>query len=158
MDMVKQMSLGEQLLAGGAVLMLIASVLPWYHFSLDIPAEARALGITGGSVNKSAWGPPGDMWGILAVLIALALGGAVIAQKVGNVQLPNLGSVSWGQAFGGGAAAVVVLVLLKAWRILAVPVGSFGFGFFIGIIATAAIAYGGYLLYSADRGGGAIRT
>ena len=80
------------------------------------------------------------------------MAGAVIAQKLGNVQLPNIGGMSWGECYGGGAAAVVVLVLLKAWRIQAVPIGGFGIGFFLGVIATAALAYGGYLLYSADRG------
>jgi hypothetical protein len=45
-------------------------------------------------------------------------------------------------------------MLLKAWRIMAVEAGGFGIGFFLGVIATAAIAYGGYLLYSADKGGG----
>jgi hypothetical protein len=60
-------------------------------------------------------------------------------------------NVTWGQVWGGGAAAIVVLMLLKAWRILAVPAGGFGIGFFIGVVATAMIAYGGYMLYTAEK-------
>jgi hypothetical protein len=59
--------------------------------------------------------------------------------------------VTWAQIWGGGAAAVVVLVLLKAWRIQAAPIGGFGIGFFLGVIAAAAIAYGGYMLYTEQK-------
>jgi hypothetical protein len=54
--------------------------------------------------------------------------------------------------WGGGAAAVVVLMLLKAWRIQAAPYGGFGIGFFIAVVATVAIAYGGYMQYAAEKG------
>jgi hypothetical protein len=45
-------------------------------------------------------------------------------------------------------------MLLKLWRIMAVPLGGPGLGFFLGFIALCAICYGGYLLYSEDKGGG----
>ena len=53
--------------------------------------------------------------------------------------------------WGGGAAAIVVLMLLKAWRIMDVPAGGFGIGFFLGVIAAAAIAYGGYMMYAEEK-------
>jgi len=161
MDMVNQLSLGEKLVAGGGVLMLIASLLPWYKVTV-------ASGIPGyaASGSTSGWGAPGSIWSLLAILLSIAMAGIVGATKFANVQMPALPQgVTWGRVWGGGAAAIVVLMLLKAWRLMSVDIppglgisDGFGFGFFIGIVATAAIAYGGYLLYSADRGGGAIRT
>jgi len=137
-----ELSLADKLIAVAGVLMLIPiSFLPWWHWSL-----------AGFSASKSAWGPPGDIWSILAVLVSLAMALAVILPKFANLALPNLGTVTWDQAFGGGSAALVVLMLLKAWRILAAPAGGFGWGFFLAIIAAAAIAYGGFLKF--QEGGG----
>jgi len=138
------LSTPEKAIAGGGVLMLIASFFDWFH--------ANVAGIV--SVGRSGWGAPGDLWSILAILISLALAAAVLAPKLGNMALPALPeNVTWGIVYGGGAAAVVVLMLLKAWRILAAPIGGFGIGFFVAVIATAAIAYGGYMIYSEEKSG-----
>jgi uncharacterized membrane protein len=154
MAKINSLSLGEKLVAGGGIVMLIASILPWIKISVK-----GAAGFAGASASKSAWGAPASIWSILAVLIAIILAGIVIA-RIMNMNLPALPSnLTWGQVFGGGAALVVVLMILKAWRITAVQTGgvidkSFGFGFFIAVLATIAIAYGGFLLYSEDKGSG----
>jgi hypothetical protein len=140
-DKINTLSMPEKAIAGGGILMLIASILDWYHYS-EGPF----------SFGESGWGSPGSIWGILAILISIALAGVVIATKFGNVQMPALPQgVTWSMVWGGGAAAVVVLMLLKAWRIMDVPVGGFGIGFFLGVIAAAAIAYGGYMMYSEEK-------
>jgi hypothetical protein len=94
------------------------------------------------------------------------MAGILLAMKFGNVNMPALPvGWTWGMAYGAAAAVLVVAMLLKAWRISSGEVtiggvtgdaslGGFGIGFFLGVIATAAIAYGGFLLYSADKGGG----
>ena len=151
MDMINQLSLAEKCVAGGAILMFVTGFLPWWHYS--VPAEVRALGAFGSS-SSSGWGDPGSIWSTLAILVSLFLGGAVLAQRLGNMTLPSLGTTTWGQAFGGGAAAVVVLMLLKAWRISAFPEGGFGLGYLVALVATGVLAYGCYLLYSADKGTG----
>jgi hypothetical protein len=154
MAKVQALSLGEKLVGGGGIVMIIASILPWIKLSIS-----GAAGIAGASGSKSAWGAPASIWSILAVLIAIALAGIVVA-RVMNMQMPTLpNNLTWGQIFGGGAVAIVVFMLLKAWRISAVDTGgfvdkSYGIGFFLGVICTIAIAYGGYLLYSEDKGGG----
>jgi len=141
-DKINTLSTPEKAIAGGGVLMLIASFFDWWHFSV--------AGF--GSAGESAWGDPGSIWGILAVLLSLVLAGIVLSTRLGNVQMPALPeTVTWAQVWGGGAAAVVVLVLLKAWRIQAAPVGGFGIGFFLGVIAAAAIAYGGYMMYTEQK-------
>ena len=145
MDKINLLSMPEKAIAGGGVLMLIASFLEWWHYSV--------AGF--GSVGEGGWGSPGSIWGILAILIALALAAVVLATKLGNMQMPALPqNVTWAQVWGGGAAAVVVFMILKAWRISAVPVGGFGIGFFIGVIAAAAIAYGGYMMYTEQKAKG----
>jgi len=144
-DKINLLSTPEKAIAGGGVLMLIASFLDWWHYSV--------AGF--GSVGEGGWGEPGSIWGVLAILLSIVLAGIVVATKLGNMQMPALPqNVTWAQIWGGGAAAVVVLVLLKAWRIQAAPIGGFGIGFFLGVIAAAAIAYGGYMLYTEQKAKG----
>jgi hypothetical protein len=147
MDKINLLSLPEKLIAGGGVLMLIASFFDWWHFSIDILGESASAGYDG-------WGDPGAIWSTLAIIVSLALAGVIIATRLGNVQMPALPqNLTWGQVWGGGAALVAVLMLLKAWRILAAPVGGFGIGFFIGLVAAAAIIYAGYMLYMQEKTG-----
>jgi len=127
--------------------MFIASFFDWWHFSLDNLGE-------GASAGYDAWGDPGSIWSTLAVVVSIILAGIIIATRLGKVQMPALPpNWTWGQVWGGGGATVVVLMLLKAWRILAYPYGGFGIGFWIGAFAAVAIAYGGYLLYNAEKTG-----
>jgi hypothetical protein len=146
MDMINQLSVAEKCVAGGALLMFVASFLPWWHWSSGLPGL--------GSYSRGGWGDPGSTWSVLAILISLFLGGADIAQRLGNMTMPNLGNYTWGQAFGAGGALIVLFMLLKAWRISAAPAGGFGIGFFLGVVATAIIGYGCYLMYNADKGTG----
>jgi len=44
-------------------------------------------------------------------------------------------------------------MLLKLWRIMAYPVGGPALGFFVALVATAAIVYGGYMLYREEKKG-----
>ncbi len=143
MDKINLLSMPEKAIAGGGVLMLVAALFfDWYHLSI----EGFGGGGTGG------FDAPGSIWGLLAILISIALAGVVVATKLANMTMPALPQgVTWGMVWGGGAAAVVVFMLLKAWRISAVPIGGFGIGFFLGVIAAAAIAYGGYMLYTAEK-------
>ena len=142
MDMVNQMTTGQKLVAAGGILMLIASFLPWYKVSFSL-----APGFSS-SISRSGWQSPGALWSILAVLIAVVMAGVVLA-RLGNVNLPDLGSVTWGQAMLGAGAAVVILVIIK----LANEASHLSFGFILGIIAAALLAGGGYLMYTEERSG-----
>jgi hypothetical protein len=150
------LSTGEKLILGGGLLFVIASFLPWIKISVS-----GAAGFGGASASESALGDPAPIWGILALLVAIVLAGIVIA-RIMDMQLPALPpQYSWGQVFAAGGGALIVLTLLKAWRIQAVDVGgglsgidkSFGFGFFIGIICALAVGAGGYMMYTAEKGG-----
>jgi hypothetical protein len=157
MAKVQALSLGEKLVGGGSLLMIVAALIfKWVKVSVAV------AGISGGSVSRTALGDPAAIWGWLILLVAIVLFGIIVA-RVLNMQLPALPTnVTWGQVFGAGAVLEVLFVLLKAWRIQSIDLGlcgdacskSFGIGFFLGVIAAAAIAYGGYLLYSEDKGAG----
>jgi hypothetical protein len=136
---LNKLSTAEKAIAGGGILMFIASFFNWWSFS-----EA------GFSASQSGW--EGAIWSVLAILICLALAALVLATKFGNVNMPDLPeNVTWGKVFGGAAVAVVVLMLLKAWRISAMDAGGFDIGFFLGLIAAAAVVYGGYTIYSEEK-------
>jgi hypothetical protein len=153
------LSTGEKLiLIGSVVFALSALILPW----IKVSAKAVA-GFAGSSATKTAVGEPGAIWGWLALLVAIILAGIVIA-RIMDMQLPALPpQYSWGQVFAAGGGALVVLTLLKAWRIQALDVSgglgvdvldkSFGFGFFIGILAALAVGAGGYMMYTEEKGG-----
>jgi hypothetical protein len=137
-DKINALSNGEKLIAGGGILMLIASFLPWYKVS-----------VLGFSVSFNGWEAPGAIWSVLAVIISVILAAAVLAPKLGNMQLPNLGTVTYGQVFLGGGVLVALCIILK----LINESSSMSYGFFLGILAAAAIAGGGYLLYTEEKGG-----
>ena len=150
MDMINQLSMGQKLIAVGGIALLIFSFLPWHHYSFG-----AISGIPGvpGSLNRNAWQSPDAIWSILAVLIGLIMA-LVVLSKLANVDLPDLGSVTWGQAMLGAAAAVSILVIIK----FIAHSGSLGIGFFLGFIAAVVIAAGGYMLYTEERGGQGIRS
>jgi hypothetical protein len=88
--------------------------------------------------------------------------------KFGNVSMPALPSgISWGMVYAAGAALVFLFMLLKGWRITALPdlcggaddrgvdcsIG-FAIGYWIGLVGAIIFAAGGYMLYTADKGAG----
>jgi len=143
LDKINQMTLGEKLAVGGAALMLIASFLPWY--SVDLGEF--------GSFSRSGWQSPGAIWSVLAVIISVGFAGVIVARKFGNVQLPDLGQFTWGQAALAAGGAVALCIIIK----LVSESSSMAFGFFLGIIAAAAVAAGGYLRYTEEQGAGGVK-
>src|SRR5688500_12137774 len=112
------LSMGEKLILGGGLAFVISTFLPWIKVSVK-----GVGGLGGGSDSNSALSDPASLWGILALLVALVLAGIVIA-RIMDMQLPALPpQYSWGQVFAAGGGLLVVLTLLKAWRIQAADLG-----------------------------------
>jgi hypothetical protein len=141
MEQLNKLSLGEKLVCGGTLVLIIAALFfQWWSFL---------------SAGYDGFSAPGGTWITLAVLVAVAMSGLILATKLGNMQMPAAPTNwTWGMIYAIGGGLVVLFVLLKAWRITAAPIGGFDIGFFLGAIGTGLIAYGCYLLYSADKGGG----
>jgi hypothetical protein len=141
MERFNQLTVGEKAITiGGLALLIVGLLFPWWSWSEG-----------GFSVSQSGMEDPGAFWGILAVLLGLVMAGLVLAQRFGNVQLPDLGSITWAQAWGGAGAALVIFMLLKAWRIMSADIGGFGWGFFLALIAAAAVVYGAFMKYQEDQ-------
>jgi hypothetical protein len=139
LEKINTLSNGEKLAAGGGVLMVIASFLPWYKIDF--------AGLV--SVSRSGWQSPGAIWSVLAVFAAIALLIAILGPKFANLTLPNLGTITWGQAFLGLGAAAVLFLVIKFIN----ESSYLSFGFYLGFIAALAMAAGGYLLYTEEKGG-----
>src|SRR5688572_32689019 len=133
--------MGEKLAAGGGVLMFIASFLPWYKVTVEFLEFSE-------SFTANGWDAPGAIWSILAVFIGLALVVAILGPKLANMQLPALGGITWGQAFAGLGGLSLLFIILKLLN----ESSSISYGFFLGIIAALAMAAGGYLLYTEEKG------
>lgn len=141
-DKFKETSLGEKIILIAGPLMLINGFLPWYDVDLG----------PFGSVTRNAWESPGALWSILAVLIGLVMAGLVAAQRFSGAQMPALPEgVTWARVQLGLAVAAALFIIIK----LINESSYLGFGFYIGILLTAALVVGAGLLFQAERQGSA---
>jgi hypothetical protein len=144
-ESMQKMPLGEKIIVPAAALLLIASFLPWYKVSFD-------LGILGsGSISRSGWQSPGAIWSILAVLCGVIMAVLIILQRFTSVKLPALPQgLTWARVQAGLAGVAVLSILIKIVN----ESSHLSFGFFLGIIAVAALAAGAGLIFQAEREGG----
>ncbi|HEX7292046.1 MAG TPA: hypothetical protein VF250_13045 [Conexibacter sp.] len=130
---------GEKVAAVAAILLFILMFFDWYKVGVD-------AGPLGFSVGGSAWEVFDfvDIYLFLVILAALAL--AVLTATERSPALPVTGSVIVTALAGLGT-------LLVLYRLLDTPVGDVPDGVdvsrtiwaFLGLVAVAAVAYGGYL-------------
>jgi len=136
----KALSIGEKIIVIAGLGLLIDGFLPWY--SVDLGPF--------GSVTRNGWESPGAFWSLLAILIGLAMA-AVVGVKISTegVIPENVGGFTWPKIFLGGGVAALVLVVIKFLN----ESSSLGFGFYLGFIAAAALAVGGFLMYREEMAG-----
>jgi hypothetical protein len=131
---------GEQIAAGAAVLLFILMFFDWYSVSVN----AGPLGAF--SVGGSAWQAFDFIDIYLMIVILAAIGLAVVTATERTPALPVTASVIVTALAGLGT----ILVL---YRLIDTPVGDVPDGVdvsrtvwaFLGLVAIAAITYGGYL-------------
>jgi hypothetical protein len=142
---VDKLSTGEKLSAVSAVLLFIFMFFDW--FGVEVSGVPGFSGTVTGSGGGSAWDALDVIPIFLMLAIVVAIGVAVIRLTDADVEPPiSLNAIV--AALGGLA------VLLILYRIVFPPdFGSFGgvsvdatlkFGIFLGLVAAAGIAYGGY--------------
>lgn len=130
MDLNK-LTMGDKIVAGtGIVLIIGLFAFPWHSVS--------AFGF---SDSWSAMSNNNTFWAILAFLVTIALVGVVLAEKLGNVDLPDL-PIPWNDAKFYASVAVPALLLLK----LITETRDLGWGAWINILLAAGLAYGGFLI------------
>lgn len=137
MDKLKELSLGEKIVAAAGVVLFIDGFLAWYSVDYGI-----------GSITRNGWQSPGALWSIIAILLGLVMAAQVLVDKLGLAQLPDkLGNFSWGLVHLVGGGVALLFVIIKVLN----ESSSMGFAFYIGIIAAAALAFGGYSI-AKERG------
>ena len=128
------LSVGEKIILPAGEVLFIVGFLPWY--SVDLGPL--------GSFSRNGWESPGAIWSILAILIGLAMAAVVVVKNLGTVAVPdNVGGATWPKIHLGAGVAALVFVLIK----LGNESSHMGFAFYIGIIAAAALAAGGFLMF-----------
>ena len=138
---------GELIAAGSAIVLFIVMFLPWYGstgLAADVLDQAQELGFASEiDDTRSAWESFGFIDIMLLVTIIVAVGSAVASGLAPNVALPVTASV--GTTLLGILATAVVL-----YRVIDPPdiegLGEVGrrFWLYLGLLATAGIAYGGW--------------
>jgi hypothetical protein len=72
------------------------------------------------------------------------MAGVVIVKGLTEVEVPNdMGGLSWPKIMLGSGLAALLFVLIK----LVNESSYLGFGFYLGFIAAAALAVGGFLMF-----------
>ena len=132
-----KLTTSDKVIVGSGLLLFICSFLPW--FKLDFLGE---------SITANGW-DVGFFWAGIPALLGLAAAGVVLADKLADVDLPDL-PISWGQAFliaGGVSAVIVVLKLLIGEDIV-----DRAWGLFLATLAALGFAGGGWMKFQ-EAGG-----
>jgi hypothetical protein len=129
MDLDK-LTLSDKVLAGTGILLLIDLLfLPWH--SIDIGPL---------SVSRTGLQSPGSVWGVLALLLTIAVVAAIAVTRFTTTELPTM-PVPLNRAVFLGAVVTFALLLLK----LVSETDFLGFGAWLGVLLGAGFAYGGFL-------------
>jgi hypothetical protein len=140
-----KLSLGEKISAASAVLLFVAMFLDWFGAKVA-GVEGFSGGVEGAGNGVSAWDALDVIPVFLMLAIVLALGVALVRLADADLEL----SISLNAFVAAGGALAFLLIL---YRIVLPP--DFGIpgvavdttlklGIFLGLIAAAGIAYGGW--------------
>jgi hypothetical protein len=144
-DMSK-MSTAEKLLAGGSVLLLIDSFLPWQSFGGELGDLGELIGV---KTSWSMWQGSGSWAGVLAGLLAIALVVLGVLTMTGAMGTMNMGSMTPDKLVGWLGAGVFVFGIIK---FLIVLFNEVAWGAFIGLVLLVAIGYGAWQKLQASGG------
>ena len=117
-----QLSTGQMILLGSAVVLLIGSFLPWYHVSF--------MGVSG---NASGWHQVGTFAWLLVII-----GLVVEAARVFGMLPLDAAKGALASAGINALAALFVLIFI----IVRISDGHVGFGFYVGIVGLIGLVYG----------------
>ncbi len=138
-----RLSQGQMVAAIGAIALFIISFLPWFDLSGAVTVGGTTIG---GSQNFNLWEAenPLDIFLLIVILVALV---PALFSLLGDGGDASMASMATALLAGVGT-------LLILYQIFDTP-GDLGrkVGLFLGLIACAAIAVGGYLSMQEDVGG-----
>jgi hypothetical protein len=129
MDLSK-LTLSDKIIGGTAIAMIINLViLPWHRISF--------FGVT---ETRSGIQSPNAFWGVLALLISLALVAVIVVRKLSAVELPAVPQ-PWGMLTFFATIAVAAFVGIK----LISETDFLGFGAWLAVLLAGGMVYGGFL-------------
>lgn len=147
MDLNK-LSMPEKIISASAIVLLIASFLPWFTASIE--------GFGSDSIN--GWSSDvGFLWGVLPLLLGLVmLAHVVLTNFADNVKLPDWPWPMIHMIAGIAAGALIILKLLigiddGGASAFGVEI-SRGIGIYLAALAGIGLAAGGFL-YNKDKSG-----
>lgn len=144
MDKLHEMTLGERILSGSGILLLLLSFFTW--FSKDYSAGGDAFRVSGTYNGHNGWGGVLSLLGILLMVAAVAF---VVLDRFTDVKLPeSFGNFPRVRAVGIGATVAGALCLLQ------ILVGQSVSGVsldrtiwaWVALLASAGVATGGVLM------------
>ena len=133
---------GEAIAGISAVVLFIVMFLPWFGIDAEVPAGAEdvaeAIGVTIPDTSFNAWESFDFIDLVLLVTVVVAVGMAIATMAAQTVALPVAAS-----ALTAGLGILSTLLVL--YRVVDPPEGlGRELWVFIGLIAAAGIAYGGW--------------
>jgi hypothetical protein len=134
---ISKMSTAEKLMAGGSILLLLDSFLPWQKFCADLGALGGNLCV--GSV--SAWQGSGGIFGVLMGLGAIAMIVLGVLSMTGSMASMNMGTMSVDKLLGFLGLGTAAFGLLKFIFVLT---ESPAWAAFVGLVLLVAIGYGAW--------------
>jgi hypothetical protein len=138
-----RLSQGQLIAAVSAIALFIISFLPWFGISGGVVVQG--VGAVGGSENFSLWQAENPLDIYLLIVILVALVPAVLALGGGG-EAPL---APFATALLGGVGTLLIL-----YQVFDTPGDADRkVGLFLGLIACAGIAVGGYLSMQEDVGG-----
>jgi hypothetical protein len=127
---LNKLTLGDKIIGGtGIVLVISLLFFPWHDIDLG----------PFGSTTRTAIQSPNGFWGILALLLTVAVVLAALLPKLTEVTLPDL-PVPAPDAVFYAAIATLALLVLK----LLLETEALGFGAFLSILLAAGMTYGAF--------------
>ncbi|MDZ7679587.1 MAG: hypothetical protein U5K29_13685 [Acidimicrobiales bacterium] len=128
---LNKLTMGDKIVGGTGIVLIIGLLFfPWHSVSAGPFSE-----------SFSALSTNNTFWAIIALLLTIAVVGVVLAEKLGNVDLPDL-PIPWNDAKFYATIAVLALLLLK----LITDTDFLGWGAWVNIILAAGMTYGGFLI------------
>jgi len=139
-----RLSQGQLIAAISAIALFIISFLPWFGISGGVVVQG--VGAVGGSTNFSLWEAenPLDIYLMIVILVALVPAVLALAGGAGDAPLAPFAT-----ALLAGVGTLLIL-----YQVFDTPGDADRkVGLFLGLIACAGVAVGGYLSMQEDVGG-----
>ena len=140
---LKKLKIGELLVAGGSVALLVVAFFSWYK--VEFPGIAGYSKDT--TVSASGYDAGGILW--LAILLGLAASAALLIPVFApDTKLPETGSVPLAKIAGGLAIASGVFTLI---RLFDKDETDWAWGAYLGFLVAFAIIAGGALVFTGKQ-------